>query len=106
MVIRVTYFTHGQISWIRMKKQARFVFNKVWLFVRRTGMSNEGDSQLFKSWKRYKHTRVLVNVSFLQVDDELELDERRLKFRPFRGDREGDREDDDLALRRGERERE
>ena len=41
----------------------------------------------------------------LYVEDELELDDLRLKLRPLSGDREGEREDEDLALRRGERER-
>ena len=44
--------------------------------------------------------------NFLHDEDELLLDDLRLKLRPLSGEREGDREDEDLALRRGERERE
>jgi hypothetical protein len=49
--------------------------------------------------------RCEFHILKLYVEDELVLDDLRLKLRPFRGDREGEREDEDLALRWGERER-
>ena len=52
-----------------------------------------------------KSLRCTCCVLKLYVEDELELDDLRLKLRPLSGDREGEREDEDLALRRGERER-
>lgn len=44
-------------------------------------------------------------LSVFYPEDELELDDLRLKFLPLSGDRDVDRErdDDDLPLRRGER---